>query len=92
MKLPAFLFLLLAAVQLHGAGRHALIICNQNYATIGTLRTPLAEAQAARRTFAALGFAEADITVVTDASTARMTEAVDAFAARLQGAEMALFF
>lgn len=88
-------FILFAALfitsALHGAGRHALILCNQSYKAVGELRTPLAEAREAERTLATLGFA-GNITVVTDATTAGMTEAVDAFAAKLKDAEVALFF
>jgi hypothetical protein len=87
----AFLATLFIASSLHGAGRHALILCNQSYKAIGELRTPLAEAREAEKTLATLGFA-GNITVVTDATTAKMTEAVDVFAAKLKDAEVALFF
>ncbi|WP_395744517.1 caspase domain-containing protein [Prosthecobacter sp.] len=80
-----------AWAQPSGGGRHALILCNQNYQAIGPLRTTLAEAREAEKTLAGLGFA-GHITVVTDATTAKMTEAVDTFAAKTAGAEVALFF
>ena len=83
--------LLAAAATAGAAGRHALILCNQNYKSIGVLKTPLAEADAAKKTLAALGF-EGNITVVTDATTAKMTEAVDTFASKLTDADVALFF
>jgi uncharacterized caspase-like protein len=89
--LLALLFACLSNPQLQGAGRHALILCNQNYSSVGVLRTPLAEAREAEKTLATLGFA-GNITVVTDATTAKMTEAVDAFTAKLTDADVALFF
>jgi hypothetical protein len=73
------------------SGRHALIICNQNYIKVGELRTTLAEAREAEKTLASLGFA-GNITVVTDATTAKMIEAVDDFTAKLGDAKVALFF
>lgn len=91
MKRIVFFTVLCITSLLHGAGRHALILCNQSYQAVGELRTPLAEAQEAEKTLATLGFA-GNITVVTDATTAQMTEAVDAFTANLGDAEVALFF
>jgi hypothetical protein len=76
---------------IHGAGRHALILSNQNYSAVGALRTPLAEAREAEKTLSTLGFA-GNITVVTDATTERMNEAVDDFTAKIGDAEVALFF
>jgi hypothetical protein len=72
-------------------GRHALIICNQNYTSIGKLSTPLAEAREAEKTLSTLGFA-GNITVVTDATTVAMNKAVDAFAVQAADAEVAFFF
>jgi hypothetical protein len=90
------LFLLLFAATLApllqaDGGRHALILCNQSYKVVGELRTPLAEAREAEKTLATLGFA-GNITVVTDATTAKMIEAVDTFASKLNKADVALFF
>jgi hypothetical protein len=93
MKSLLALFTLLAITgATHAAGgRHALILCNQNYSAVGALKTPLAEAAEASKTLATLGF-QGNITVVTDASTAKMTEAVDIFTAKLTEADVALFF
>lgn len=89
-----FLILLsagLPAIVQAAGGRHALVLCNQNYKAIGPLRTTLAEAREAEKTLSALGFA-GNITVVTDATTPKMIEAVDTFASRLTQADVALFF
>lgn len=72
-------------------GRHALIICNQNYTNVGELRTTLAEAREAEKTLSTLGFA-GNITVVSDATTVEMNKAVDAFAVKAADAEVAFFF
>lgn len=91
MKRLALVATLFIAPLLHGEGRHALILCNQNYRTVGVLKTPLAEAKAAEATLTTLGF-QGNITVITDATTAQMMEAVDTFAAKLGQSDVALFF
>jgi TPR repeat protein len=91
LHLLCVISLLLSASPVPAAERHALILCNQNYTAVGALKTPLAEAKAAEETLKTLGFA-GNITVVTDASTAKMTEAVDTFASKLGKADVALFF
>lgn len=90
-SLPLFLLAVCLPSTIMAAGRHALILCNQNYTAVGALKTPLAEAKAAEETLKTLGFA-GNITVVTDASTAKMTEVVDTFTSKLKDAEVALFF
>ncbi|MFO1481770.1 MAG: caspase family protein [Verrucomicrobiaceae bacterium] len=90
-SLPLFLLAVCLPSTIMAAGRHALILCNQNYTAVGALKTPLAEAKAAEETLKTLGFA-GNITVVTDASTAKMIEVVDTFTSKLKDAEVALFF
>jgi uncharacterized caspase-like protein len=93
--IPCFILLVGSGIsawsQQSTGGRHALILCNQNYRAIGPLRTTLAEAKEAEKTLATLGF-KGNITVVTDATTAQMIEAVDTFTAKTAKAEVALFF
>jgi hypothetical protein len=72
------------------AGRVALLIGNASYSNADfTLRNPVNDVKALGPALERLGFA---VTTVADADRAGMRAALDAFARRLEGAEIGFFF
>ena len=91
VSIPALAFLLAAGsgVAVHADGRFALVIGNGAYSIFGELPNPRNDASDVGAAFERLRF---DVTTVLDASRARMEEALQAFARRSVGADVALVF
>ena len=70
-------------------GRIALLIGNGAYSTFGELRNPRNDAEDVGAAFGRLGF---DVTTVLDAGRSRMHEALQAFARRSVGVDVAVVF
>ena len=86
----AFLVLApLAAVRAHAEGRIALLFGNGEYSTFGELPNPRNDAADVGAAFGRLGF---DVTTVLDAGRGQMHEALQAFARRSVGADVAVVF
>ena len=86
----AFLVLApLAAVRAHAEGRIALLFGNGEYSTFGELPNPRNDAGDVGAAFGRLGF---DVTTVLDAGRSQMHEALQAFARRSLGADVAVVF
>ena len=79
----------IATVPVHADGRIALVIGNGAYSIFGELPNPRNDALDVGRVFERLGF---DVTTVLDGGRARMQEALQAFARRSVGADVALVF
>ena len=78
-----------AAVPVQADGRIALVIGNGAYSIFGELPNPKNDASDVGAVFERLGF---DVTTVLDGERARMQEALQAFARRSVGADVALVF
>ena len=78
-----------AAAPAHGEGRIALLVGNGAYSSFGELPNPRNDAEDVGAVLGRLGF---DVTTVLDAGRGRMHEALQAFARRSFGADVAVVF
>jgi uncharacterized protein len=69
--------------------RQALVIGNQDYAALSVLENPIRDAEEVARSLQRRGFR---VTLVRNANSRELRDAVDAFVASLTGTEIALFY